>query len=159
MFRAISSSKKREKPGLWSCKLPGFEVPLRVRIFKNRMFSRFAAKAGITDGELRAIVADLEAGRIDADQGGDVYKQRVARQGGGKSGGFRTLIFFRSGFRTFFVFGFAKSDMDNINESTLRQLKKTARSDLGLTENELAERLRSGSFIEVIEEVNDGKEI
>jgi hypothetical protein len=121
-----------------------------VRIFKNRWFSRFAAKAGITDDELKAVVEDLEAGRFDADLGGDVYKQRVARQSGGQSGGFRTLIFFRSRFRTFFVFGFAKSDMDNINESTLRNLKKTARSDLGLTENELEKRLMSGSFIEII---------
>jgi len=33
-----------------------------VRIFKNTRFARFAAKEGVTDGELRKTVSRLEAG-------------------------------------------------------------------------------------------------
>jgi hypothetical protein len=60
---------------------------LKVRIFKNAWFLRFARKEGIGDDELRDIVDELEAGQVDADLGGDVYKQRLARPGEGKSGG------------------------------------------------------------------------
>ena len=38
----------------------------------------------------------------DADLGGGVFKQRVARKGEGKSGGLRTIIF-KAGGHTFFV--------------------------------------------------------
>jgi len=34
----------------------------------------------------------MESGLIDADLGGLLYKKRVARPGGGKSGGYRTLL-------------------------------------------------------------------
>ena len=80
-----------------------------MRIFKNAWFSRFAAKERITDGCLRDAVRRAENGLIDADLGGNVIKQRVARQGQGKSGGYRTLILFWAGSRAFFTFGFAKN--------------------------------------------------
>jgi hypothetical protein len=49
-----------------------------VRVFKVSWFSKFAAKEGIQDGELRDIVDDvLEAGKADADLGGSVYKIRT----------------------------------------------------------------------------------
>jgi hypothetical protein len=64
--------------------LRGYSI---MRIFKNRWFTRFAAKEGITDEELKAMVNQLEAGQADADLGGDVYKVRVARPGAGKSKG------------------------------------------------------------------------
>jgi hypothetical protein len=121
-----------------------------VRIFKNRWFSRFAAKAGITDDELKAVVEDLEAGRFDADLGGDVYKQRVARQGGGKSGGFRTIVIFKNQFRTFFVYGFAKAERDNIKDNELEDFKDAAPDNFKLTDKQLNERVKDGSLIEII---------
>ena len=67
-----------------------------MRLFKNTWFNRFANKEGITDGELREAVNQLEAGQADADLGGDVYKVRVARSGEGKSGWYRvTLIWIK----------------------------------------------------------------
>jgi len=45
-----------------------------VRVFKNTWFARFADKEGISDGELKEAVNQLEAGQADADLGGDVYK-------------------------------------------------------------------------------------
>jgi hypothetical protein len=72
-----------------------------VRIFRNKPFTRFARKARITDAELCAAVANIKRGLIDADLGGGVIKQRIARQGGGKSGGFRALILLRVAERAF----------------------------------------------------------
>jgi hypothetical protein len=80
-----------------------------VRIFKNTWFTRFADKEGITDGELKTMVNQLETGQADADLGGGVYKVRVARSGEGKSGGYRVIVFFKSKERLFYVYGFAKS--------------------------------------------------
>jgi hypothetical protein len=90
-----------------------------VRIFKNTWFSRFAKKEGITDDDLKSVVSDLEKGLWDADLGGAVYKKRIARSGEGKSGGYRTIVFFKSGFRAFFPYGFAKSDKENIADDEL----------------------------------------
>ena len=80
-----------------------------MRIFKSRWFQRFAQKEAITDVVLREAVARAEQGQIDADLGGEVIKQRIARPGQGRSKGYRTIIFFRRGVRAFFVYGFAKS--------------------------------------------------
>ena len=55
-----------------------------------------------------------EAGQADADLGGGVYKVRVARSGEGKAVGYRVIVFFKSEERTFFVYGFAKSDRGSL---------------------------------------------
>jgi hypothetical protein len=86
-----------------------------MRIFNIPWFTRFAAKEGIADEELRDMANQLEAGRADADLGGGVYKVRMARPGAGKSGGYRVIVFFRSGDRTFFHYGYPKSARDNID--------------------------------------------
>jgi hypothetical protein len=66
-------------------------------------------------------------------RGGGVYKVRIARSGEGKSGGYRVIVFFRSEERTFFEYGFAKSDRDNIDEGDLRVFKKRAKNAFLLT--------------------------
>jgi hypothetical protein len=48
---------------------------------------------------LREAVARAEKGQIDADLGGEVIKQRIARPGQGRSRGYRTIILFRRGCR------------------------------------------------------------
>ena len=50
----------------------------------------------------------------DAERGGGIIKQRVARPGQGKSGGFRTVIAYRHGVRAIYLFGFAKSERANV---------------------------------------------
>jgi len=103
-----------------------------VRIFKNKAFIRFAKKAGIGDAALCAAIRDAERGLMAADLGGGVIKQRIARHGQGKSGGFRTLIVFRAGTRAFFVHGFAKNEKDNIEREDLAALKRLAAEMLAL---------------------------
>jgi len=97
-----------------------------VRIFKNKAFTRFARKSGIDDVSICKAVKDVERGLLDADLGGGVIKQRVARSGGGKSGGFRTLILFRIGSLAFIVHGFAKNEQANIDDDELIALRKLA---------------------------------
>ena len=83
----------------------------------------------------RASVARAEKGQVDADLGGGVIKQRIARPGRGKSGGYRTIIFFRRGERAVFSYGFAKNDRAN--------------NVLQLTEKQIEALVKNGDFVEV----------
>jgi hypothetical protein len=120
-----------------------------VRIFKNKAFTRFARKAGIDDASLCKAVRDAEKGLLDADLGGGVIKQRVARSGGGKSGGFRTLILFRIGALAFFVHGFAKNEQANIDDDELLALRKLAAIMLAYDDATLCRALENKTLIEV----------
>ena len=60
-----------------------------------------------------------------------LIKQRIARPGQGKSGGFRTLIVFRAGTRAVFAHGFAKNEKGNIGKDELVALKKLSAELLG----------------------------
>lgn len=94
-------------------------------------------------------VARAEKGQIDAELGGEVIKQRIARPGQGKSKGYRTIIFFRRGDKAFFEYGFAKSQRANINDDEKEKYKEAAKHILALTEMQLAELLQRGDFMEV----------
>lgn len=122
----------------------------KVRIFKNKAFTRFARKSGIDDPSLCKAVRDAEQGLVDADLGGGVIKQRVARSGGGKSGGFRTLILFRLGTRAFFVHGFAKNEKANIDTDELTILRKLAAEMLNYDDAALHNAQKNKTLIEVI---------
>jgi hypothetical protein len=120
-----------------------------VRIFKSSWFQRFARKEGIADVTLCDAVARAERGQIDADLGGGVIKQRIARPGQGKSKGYRTIIFFRRGDKAFFEYGFAKSQRANVNEYDIEKYKEAAKHVLELTDRHLAELLKRGDFVEL----------
>ena len=120
-----------------------------TRIFKNKSFARFAKKAGISDADLCRAIQNAEDGLVDADLGGGVIKQRVAREGSGKSSGFRTMILFKINSRAFFVYGFAKNEQDNISDDDLISLKKLAKKVLNYSDAELETAIHKQFFIEV----------
>ncbi len=121
-----------------------------MRIFKNKAFTRFAKKSGIDDTSLCKAVNEAARGLVAADLGGGVIKQRVARSGGGKSGGFRTLILLRVGTLAFFVHGFAKNEQDNIDTDELVALKKLATHLLAYDAVALERALANKTLIEVL---------
>jgi hypothetical protein len=124
-----------------------------MRIFKSKWFAKFAAKNGIGDGALRMAVAEIEAGNFSADLGGNVYKQRVARQGQGKRGGYRTIVLFKQGEKAFFVSGYAKSKLDTIEDDDLGLFRMLARKYLCETEDQINGQIEDGSLVEIIQEV------
>ena len=119
------------------------------RIFKTKWFQRFARREGIEDAVLLKAAARAEKGQIDADLGAGVIKQRIARPGQGKSGGYRTIILFRRGDRAVFIYGFAKSERDNVRADEQKEFKEAAKHVLALTEKQLAELVKQGDFVEV----------
>ena len=90
-----------------------------------------------------------ERGLVDADLGGHVIKQRVARPGQGRSGGYRTLVAFQTATRAVFLHGFAKNERDNISDDELRMLRKAAGEVLGWSDKEVAKLLDAGKWTEV----------
>ncbi len=120
-----------------------------MRIFKSKWFQRFARKEGIDDAALLEAVERAGKGQIDANLGGEVIKQRIARPGQGKSKGYRTIIIFRRGERAVFIYGFAKSRRGDIRDDEEEQFKEAAKHILSLTEKQLAALLKRGDFVEV----------
>jgi hypothetical protein len=93
-----------------------------MRAFKTKWFARLARKQKIMGSTLVEAVQRAEGGLIDADLGGGLIKQRVARQGQSRSGGFRTLIAFRSGHVAVFVYGFGKNEVEKYRRRPTRSL-------------------------------------
>ncbi len=126
-----------------------------MRIFKNAWFERFARKEKISAEALWEAVERAEQGQIDADLGGGVIKQRIARPGGGKSKGYRSIVLYRKDDKAFFVFGFPKSEQDNIREDEEVQFKKMAKQVLALTDEQLQLLIAKGQFEEVVKDAQE----
>ncbi|WP_346799466.1 type II toxin-antitoxin system RelE/ParE family toxin (plasmid) [Halomonas sp. Bachu 37] len=120
-----------------------------MRIFKNAWFERFARKQRIDDEALCAAIRRAEQGLVDADLGGGVIKQRVARPGQGRSGGYRTIILYRQESRAFFIYGFAKNQQENISDEEKAAFKQAAQHILSLSDEYLTTMIEKGQFSEV----------
>jgi|SRR5580692_9803864 hypothetical protein len=120
-----------------------------MRVFKTRWFARFARDEGIADKSLREAIERAERGLIDADLGGGLIKQRVARKGEGRSGGYRTIIAFRNRNRAIFLYGFAKSERENIERDELISFRRTADYWLSASATEICMGLEDRAIKEV----------
>ncbi|MDR3763495.1 MAG: type II toxin-antitoxin system RelE/ParE family toxin [Acidobacteriota bacterium] len=120
-----------------------------MRIFKNRWFARYARREHIPDESLREAVARAERGLIDADLGGGLIKQRVARKGQGRSGGYRMLLAYRTRERSVFFYAFAKNERDNIEPDELQSAREIAAHWLAADAKEITKAITEGKLEEV----------
>ncbi|MCA3746579.1 type II toxin-antitoxin system RelE/ParE family toxin [Phenylobacterium sp.] len=120
-----------------------------MSVYKTREFSRFARKADLKSADLLDAAKAVASGQWDANLGGGVFKQRIARDGGGKSGGFRTIIMFKVGGHSFFVHGFAKNEKANISPKELKALKALAATFLALDLSAIETAKSAGEIAEV----------
>lgn len=120
-----------------------------LQILKNTWFQRFARREKITDEALKDAIARAQKGIIDADLGGNIIKQRIARSGQGKSGGYRTIIMYKKDNKAFFVYGFAKSERENIDKNEIDVFKKSAKELLALSDRHIQELIENGALTEV----------
>jgi hypothetical protein len=125
-----------------------------LRVFKTKWLARFARRNGIADASLAEAVRRAERSLVDADLGGGVIKQRVARPGQGRSGGYRMLAAYRHGARAVFLFGFAKSERDDIEPDESATLRDVAKGWLEADSRALAHAVEDG----LIQEIEYGKE-
>ncbi len=120
-----------------------------MKVYKNKLFNRFAKQENISNAHLLEAVDRAENGQIDANLGGGVIKQRIARQGRGKSSGYRTIVLFKKGEKFFFVYGFAKNERDNISAVELKAFKELANEMLNYSEDVVKMSVKQGKLIEV----------
>jgi len=120
-----------------------------VRIFKVKVFTRFQRGESMRDEALCRAVRDAEAGLIDANLGGGLIKQRVARPGRGKRGGYRTIIAYRTRDRSVFLFGFAKSAKADLKPDELADLSRVGARWLKASDQEIETAIADDELKEV----------
>jgi hypothetical protein len=120
-----------------------------MRVLKRKDFARWQGGERLPDDALCKAVREMEVGLIDADLGGFLYKKRVARPGGGKSGGYRTVLSARIGQRYVFLHGFAKHEKANITQGEKKALQFAGKVFLDLSPADLIKALHVGVLVEV----------
>mgnify|MGYP001251366549 FL=1 len=120
-----------------------------MEVFKTRWVVRWARRERIADSSLLEAIARAERGLVDADLSGGIIKQRVARAGQGRSGGYRMLIAYRIGRRAVFLYGFAKRERENIDDDELRTLRELGAKWLSADAGRIAGAIEDGTLEEV----------
>jgi hypothetical protein len=122
-----------------------------MRAFKGKLFSRWAASETIGDEDLCQAAADAFAGQYDADLGGYLFKQRIARKDSGKSGGYRTILGFRKSdsSRIFFLYGFPKNARANITARERAALSANAAALIGASDEQIEALKAKGTIVEM----------
>ena len=119
-----------------------------MTIYVTKIFARFARRERLANPSLIEAVERAHRGLVDADLGGGLIKQRVARAGQGSRGGYRTLIAYRHGDVAVFLYGFAKSDRENIADDEADDLRTL--SSVWLRDGtKIARDVAAGILIEV----------
>ena len=119
---------------------------------KTKWVNKWAKKNKIVDDNLIVAIENLENNLSSSNLGGGLFKVRVASQGGGKSGGFRTLIVYKEEDMAVVVYGFAKNEQDNLSKSELLAFKKLSKDILGQSQDDLEMAIKKGVFILLGEE-------
>ncbi|MBX8818029.1 type II toxin-antitoxin system RelE/ParE family toxin [Ochrobactrum sp. MR31] len=97
-------------------------------VIQTTIFLAQAKRCGLSDDELQEIVAmiaaDPEAGALMAGTGG-ARKLRHAREGQGKSGGFRTIHYFGGGDIPVFALAiYGKNEKGNLTKAERNELAR-----------------------------------
>ena len=110
---------------------------MSLRLFKTKWLARFSRQERISDQSLVEAIKRAERGIFDADLGGGLIKQRVAREGQGRSGGYRMVVAYRVEERAVFLYGFAKKEKNNIDPDQLASLQDIAAAWLAADQEQI----------------------
>ncbi len=114
----------------------------RPRVFKSKQFAKLAGKAGISDSELCKAFLQVFVGQCE-DLGGGVLKKRIAKNL------YRSILLEVGGKFWFFIHLYAKKDIDNIDDATLKEYKRAAAFLETKTTKEIETYLSRGGFMEL----------
>jgi hypothetical protein len=124
---------------------------MKMRLFKNKWFARWARVEDISDSVLLQAAAEIVAGQVEADLGGYLFKKRLAREGSGKRGSYRVLLGYQrpNAERIIFLYAFAKSAKADISDKEKEALSLVAEAFISATDVQVALLLKNGSIVEV----------
>jgi hypothetical protein len=120
-----------------------------MRVYRMKTFRRFQRKEDIGDDELREEIRRAERGLVDAELGGGIIKQRIARRGQGRSAGYRVIIAYRASTCAVFLYGFAKNEKDNISDDELSALRQIAADLFRASQDDLERMVRDNRLTEL----------
>jgi hypothetical protein len=120
-----------------------------MRVFITKEFARLVKKAGLSDLALCEAVGRAEKGLIDARIGRFLIKQRIARGGQGRSGGFRSILCCRESDRAVFLHIFAKNEKDNLTRTEEDVYRDLARALAAVDDETIARLVNEKRWIEI----------
>lgn len=126
-----------------------------MRIFKTAEFSRNARKENVTDAELLKAAERAIKGKIDADLGAYLIKQRVSQGEGGRSGSYRAIIVHKKDDRIVFVHLYGKNEKANLTPMEKGAYRKLAKLYADLASEFVEPLLRSTEWIEIEHEEDE----
>ena len=126
-------------------------IYLYVLKLKTKWFNKWAKKNAVSDKSLMKTIDNLSNNLGVAELGSGLYKIRTPKLGQGKSGGFRTIIVYKKAEIAIFVYGFAKTDKDNLDKEELKYFKKFAKDLLNIQKQEYVKLEKQGNFISIKE--------
>jgi hypothetical protein len=116
----------------------------------SKAFNAGCASRRWKDSDLCRAVSEMESGLIDANLGSGLFKKRIGRSGAGKREGYRVIVARHPAGRWFFVDGYAKNRLDNVEPKALRALREEGAWLTGLSQKELAAVVGHGHLKEVM---------
>ena len=114
---------------------------------KTKWFNKWAKKNALTDKNLLKTIDNISVNLGVVNLGGGLFKIRTPKVGQGKSGGFRTLVVYKEKDLAIFVYGFSKTDKDNLDNEELKYFKILANDLLKIKNREYVKLKKQGSFI------------
>jgi hypothetical protein len=112
------------------------------RVFQTAWFAKKARSAGISIADLSKAAMELDAGHGD-DLGGNIWKKRLDKNTK------RGIVVNKIGDFWVFVYLYAKSDRENIDERELRDFKRLARDYGRAKRADIDEMLNSKELVEI----------
>ena len=108
-----------------------------MEILSTKWFKKWSKKSNLKNQDLLEAVNNLKGGLSVANLGNHLFKIRVKKEHSGKSSGFRTIVVYQEGDKVIFLYGFGKSEKDNISTSELQYFKKLGNDLLALNKEQL----------------------
>jgi len=121
-----------------------------MKIFKNKVFARWAKAQGVPDEALIKAIQEIKRGSYEAQLGGGVYKKRIPLEGRGKRGGARTIVAFKLQNKAIFIHGYAKNERENITLKEQEALRLLAKIYFNYTDEQINETIKAKELIEVL---------
>ena len=120
---------------------------------KTKWFNKWAKKNSISDNVLLKTLESLYNNLNTVNLGGGLYKVRTSKGGQGKSGGYRTLVVYQKKDLAIFVYGFSKSDRDNLDKDELKYFKILAKDLLQINGDDYSRQIQLGNFFALEENI------
>lgn len=132
-----------------------------MRVFSLPQVTRLLRKERLPDAALCVAAREVLSGQLGAGEaslGDGLWKKRLARPGGGKSGGYRAIIAYRRPRedRVLFAFCFAKNTASTLTQAGHEALSKAAAAFVATTDMQLGALLAAGDAKEVMCDGGEG---